>query len=205
MIYVKERILQKAEELFRRHGIRSITMDEIANQLGISKKTIYIYFEDKDQIVDGVISSIIAVNQQSCNQDRSIALNAIHEVFLAMEMMKEMFQNLNPIILYDLERNHPEAFKKFLQHKYKYLYHIMKENIERGIDEDLYRPELDADVVAKVRLETMMLSFDQQIFPKTKYNLYEVEEQLIELYLYGMASLKGRKMIVKYKQDRKKS
>ena len=202
---VKERIQQKAEELFRKLGIRSVTMDEIANQLGISKKTIYIFYADKDDIVDAVISNMISYNQECCNHDRSVAQNAIHEVFLAMEMIQEMFQNMNPTILFDLERGHPKAYQKFIQHKYKYLYQVMKENVDRGISEELYRPELQPDVIAKLRLETMMLSFNQQLFPQAKYNLIDVEQQLIEHYLYGMASLKGHKMILKYQNARQKS
>ena len=201
---VKDRIKQKAEELFRRLGIRSVTMDEIASQLGISKKTIYLYFADKDEIVDAVITSIIGDNQELCNHDRSIAENAIHEVFLMMEMMKEMFTDMNPSILYDLERNHPGSFQKFLQHKHKYIFEAVKDNLERGLLEDLYRKEIQVDIIAKLRLETMMISFNQDAFPKGKYNLLEVEQQVIEHYLFGIASMKGHKLILKYQRERKK-
>ncbi len=198
---VKERIKQKADELFRRYGIRSITMDEIANQLGISKKTIYHTFADKDELVDEVISKILGYNQDCCNKDRLKATNAIHEVFLAMEMILDMFENMNPVILYDLERNHPQTFKKFQDHKYFYLFQVIKQNIERGKKEDLYRADVNTDVVAKVRLETMMLPFNQEIFPKNKFNLVDLEKQLIEYYLFGIASLKGYKLILRYQQE----
>ena len=200
---VKDRIRQKAEELFRRLGIRSVTMDEIAGQLGISKKTIYLYYADKDEIVDAVITQIIAQNQESCDHDRSIATNAIHEVFLMMEMVKEMFENMNPSILYDLERNHPGSFQKFIQHKYRYVYQAVKDNLEKGIREELYRKELNIEIIAKLRLETMMISFNQEVFPKAKYNLLKVEQQVLEHYLYGIASLKGYKLILKYQQEKK--
>lgn len=198
---VKERIEQKADELFRRYGIRSITMDEIANQLGISKKTIYHTFADKDELVDEVISKILLYNQDRCNKDRLKATNAIHEVFLAMEMIQEMFENMNPAILYDLERNHPQTFKKFQHHKYFYLFEVIKQNIQRGKKEELYRADVNTDVVAKVRLETMMLPFNQEIFPKSKFNLVDLQKQLIEYYLFGIASLKGYRLILKYQQE----
>ena len=200
---VKDRIRLKAEELFRKLGIRSVTMDEIAGQLGISKKTIYLYYADKDEIVDAVISDTINNSQGLCDVHRSASLNAIHEVFLMMEMIKEMFQDMNPSILHDLERSHPRSFQKFLQHKYKYIYQVMMDNLERGIREALYRSELKIDIIAKLRLETMMLSFNQEVFPKAKYNLLEVEQQIIDHYLYGIASMKGYKLILKYQQDKK--
>lgn len=201
---VKERIKQKADELFRIYGIKTITMDEIASKLGISKKTIYQAYADKDELVDEVIGELLNKNQQRCTKDRSFANDAIHEVFLAMEMVQEMFENMNPIILFDMERNHPRAYQKFLEHKYKYLYQVIKENIERGKKEELYRQEVNTEVMAKVRLETIMLPFNQQLFPKNKFNLAELEREVIEHFLFGIASIKGYKLIEKHRQRIKK-
>jgi AcrR family transcriptional regulator len=201
---VKLRIKQKADELFMRYGIKSITMDEIANQLGISKKTIYQEFGDKDELVDEVISDILLYNQQRCIKDRSEATNAIHEVFLAMEMIQEMFENMNPTILFDMERHHPGTFQKFQQHKYKFLFQKIRENIERGKKEELFRENVNSDVVAKIRLETMMLPFNQDLFPKNRFNLVDLETQLCEYYLFGIATLKGYKLINKYQHERLK-
>jgi AcrR family transcriptional regulator len=179
-------------------------MDEIANQLGISKKTIYQSFADKDELVDEVITDLLLFNKERCNKDRFNADNAIQEVFLAMEMVDEMFENMNPTILYDLERNHPHNFKKFQHHKHSFLFMVIKENIERGKKEELYRADINTDVVTKIRLETIMLPFDQEIFPKNKFNLVDLEQQMIEYYLFGIATIKGYKLITKYKRERLK-
>lgn len=200
---MKDRIKQKADELFRTYGIKSVTMDEIANRLGVSKKTIYQSFADKDELVDEVVVELLTYNQARCNTDRALATNAVHEVFLAMEMVKEMFHNMNPVILYDMERNHPNTFQKFLQHKNKFLLQIIKENIERGKKEELYREDINTEVIARIRLETMMLPFNQEIFPKSKFNFVDLEEQLIEHFLFGVATMKGHKLILKYQQQKK--
>jgi transcriptional antiterminator len=199
---IKDRIKQKADELFRRYGIRSVTMDEIANQLGVSKKTIYHSFSDKNELVDEVVIDILKYNKEGCQSYRANSQNAIHEIYLAMEMLQVMFNNMNPVILHDIERNHPASFKKFKEYKYKFLYEIVKENIERGKREELYRPEINTDVVAKVRLETMMMPFNEQIFPKNKFSLITLQQQLIEYFLFGIASLKGYKLILKYQNER---
>jgi hypothetical protein len=133
------------------------------------------------------------------------ATDAIHEVFLAMEMIQQMFANMNPVILYDMERNHPVTFQKFLEHKHKFLFQVLKDNIERGKKEELYRADINTEVIAKIRLETMMMPFNQEIFPKAKFNLVDLERQLIEHYLFGVSTMKGYKLILKYQQQIKKA
>lgn len=201
---MKERIKQKSHDLFMQYGVRSVTMDEIALQMGVSKKTIYQYYADKDELVDAVMVDIINYNQDCCLKDRQSAKDAIHEVFLAIDMMQEMFQNMNPTILFELEKYYPKSFEKFKQHKYSFLYKVLKENIERGISEELYRSELDLDIMIKLRLETMMMPFNQILFPKSKYSLIKVETEFTTNFLFGLATIKGHKLITKYQQDRSK-
>jgi TetR/AcrR family transcriptional regulator, cholesterol catabolism regulator len=202
---VKDRIKLKAHDLFMQYGVRSITMDEIALQMGVSKKTIYQYYADKDELVDAVMIDKIKFNQDCCLKDKQHAKDAIHEVFLAIEMMQEMFQNMNPSILFELEKYYPKSFEKFLQHKYSFLYKILTDNIERGIAEELYRSDIDTDVLVKARLETMILPFNLQLFPKNKYQLVKVETELTTHFLFGLATIKGYKLITKYQQERTKN
>jgi len=199
---VKERIKQKADELFRRYGIKSVTMDEIANQLGVSKKTIYHSFSDKNELVDDVIADMLRSNKECCQNYKADSQNAIHEIFLALDMLQVIFDNMNPSILHDIERNYPATYKKFKEFKYKFLYEMVKENMIRGIDEELYRPEINIDVLAKIRLETMMLPFDEQLFPKNKFSMVFLHQQIMEFFLFGIASLKGYKLILKYQKER---
>ncbi len=199
-----DRILNKASELFVRYGIRSITMDEIALQLGISKKTIYQFYADKNELVEAVIMQILELNRDCCNKDRAGASNAIQEVFLAMEMVQEMFENMNPSVLFDLEKYHPRAFEKFSEYKNKFLFGVIRDNIERGMREELYRDDLNVAVMSALRLETLMLPFSLNITAKLKCTFTELQIQVIEHFLFGIASLKGYKLILKYKADRTK-
>ncbi len=201
---MQERILQKSAELFLLYGIRSITMDEIALQLGSSKKTIYQFYSDKNELVSAVIIKILDHNRDCCHSYKEIAKNAIHEVFLAMEMVQEMFENMNPSMLYDLEKYHPESYEKFVHYKNNFLYKIIRENLEWGIREELYRNDINTGIVTLIRLETIMLPFSQNIFSRPKFKMAEVQQQLIEQFLFGVASLKGYKLILKYKEERNK-
>jgi AcrR family transcriptional regulator len=200
---MKDRIQIKAHEMFLQYGIRSVSMDDIATQLGISKKTLYQYYTDKDELVDSVLQYEIEHGQQDCTECLQQSKDAIDEIFLTMERIVEQFRNMNPMVLYDLQKFHLNAFQKFLKYKNGFLIDVIKKNIERGIKEELYRPEINADVLSKFRLESMMIAFNMNVFPPRKYSLAEVTLEIIEHYLYGLATLKGHKLILKYKQERK--
>ena len=198
----KQRIQEKANDLFRRYGIKSITMDEIATQLGVSKKTLYQYFSDKDELVEAIVKNTIKGAQDTCDKNQVNSRDAVHELFEAMELVQEIFSEMNPAMMYDLEKFHPGGYKRFLDHKNKYLYEVIKNNLRRGIREDLYRSNINIEVIARFRLEGMMLAFNQDIFPSSKFNLGELHKALIEHFLFGVASSKGYKLIVKYQQER---
>ena len=196
------RIKQKAHELFMQYGLRSISMDDIATSLGISKKTIYQYFADKDELVDAVVDVEFRKNESICEYDRSNSKNAVHEIFMAMDMLVQMFSSMNPSLVFDMQKYYPKAFQKFHKHKNDYLYNVIRDNIIRGVSEELYRPELKIDIIARFRVESIMIPFNPEFYTKLKYNLAEIEEEFILHFIFGMASLKGYKMIVKYQQER---
>lgn len=196
------RILKTAHDLFMQYGIRTISMDDIAQKLGVSKKTIYQYYKDKDELVEEVVKQEIGHNQQACEKDRSVAKNAIHEIFMSMDMVVEMFSRMNPSVLHDLQKYHPGAFRIFLKHKNDYLYNIIHQNMLRGIEEGLYRKDLHITVLSHFRVDSMLLPFNPEFMSKVKAGMVETEEQLILLYLFGLASPKGYKLINKYQQER---
>ncbi|HLG38268.1 MAG TPA: TetR/AcrR family transcriptional regulator [Chitinophagaceae bacterium] len=200
----KERILLKAEELFMQYGIRSVSMDDIANNLGMSKKTLYQYYADKDELVDAVVDGHISEIQTDCMNCRSEAKNAIHEIFITMERIMDQFSNMNPMVLYDLEKFHFRSFQRFKEHKDKFLAKIIKDNIEWGIKEELYRTDINVDVITKFRLESMMIPFNVALFPPGRYNLASLSEVIIEHFVYGLATIKGHKLIQKYNEQRQK-
>src|SRR5512133_1482862 len=157
----KERILVKANELFNRYGIRSVSMDDIAAQLGMSKKTLYQYYTDKDDLVNAVFDIVLATNRSQCTDCIRKGENAIHEVFLSFDMVEEMLKNMNPSLLFDMQKYHPSACKKFEDFRNGFLYKVIKANLERGIREELYREDIDTDILSRYRLHSVLLSFNQ--------------------------------------------
>ena len=199
----KERIQAKAHELFMQFGIRSVSMDDIANSLGMSKKTLYQFFADKDELVDAVVDGHISVMEADCTECRREAKDAVHEIFITMDRIIEQFSNMNPMVLNDLAKFHFRAYQRFKEHKDKFLAKIIRENIEWGKKEELYRLDINTDVMSKFRLESMMVPFNISVFPPGKYNLAELSGQFIEHFIFGLATIKGHKLILKYKQEKK--
>ncbi|HVZ57367.1 MAG TPA: TetR/AcrR family transcriptional regulator [Chitinophagaceae bacterium] len=195
----KERILQKAHELFIRYGVRSVSMDDIAAQLGMSKKTLYHYYRDKEELVDAVVSGVIETNRQHCLTDHLRAENPVHEIFLAFEMVQEMFTEMNPATLFDLQKYHPGVYRKIESHKYDFLYQLIHANLESGIRMGLYRPEINVDILTRFRIESMMLSFNPEVFPTNRTQLVEITREILFHFLYGLATEAGRKLVETYK------
>ena len=200
----QERILTKAHELFMRYGLRSVSMDEIANHLGMSKKTIYQFYADKDALVEGAIDIEICKSKTDCTCFREKSENAIHELFLTVDMALEMLKQMNPSVMFDLEKYHPKAYRQFLDHKNKFFYEQIKSNLEWGIKDGLYREDIDVEVLTRFRLATIFLMFDTENFPPSKFTAGQVIAEITDNFLHGMASVKGLKLIQKYKQQRLK-
>jgi AcrR family transcriptional regulator len=198
----KDRIREQAKNLFMKYGIRSVSMDDIAVGLGISKKTIYQWFKDKDELVDAIVDDDINDIQRDCQQCIQESDNAIQEVFLNIDTMIVHLRNMNPTILYDLHKFHFQSFRKFMDHKNTYLREIISGNLERGIREGLYREDLNVAVLSRYRLEAMMIAFNQDVFPATEYNLVDVTMALIENFLYGLVTPEGYQLIHTIKKER---
>jgi TetR/AcrR family transcriptional regulator, cholesterol catabolism regulator len=115
-----------------------------------------------------------------------------------------MFRHLNPSILYDLQKYHPKAFTRFLKHKNDYLYSVVYSNLERGISEEFYRDDIHVELLSRFRVESMMLFFNPDFLGKQKMNFGEVQQRIMEHFLFGVASSKGHKLILKYQQEREK-
>lgn len=200
----KQRIQKAAHDLVMLYGIRSVSMDDIAANLGMSKKTIYQYFKDKDELVEAVVDEVIDNNQCACKADISRSENAVHEIFLVMDMLAEMLKTMNPSILHDMQKYHPSAFSKFKKHKNEFLFSVCTENLNRGIKEELYRPEIAVDILCRYRVETMFIPFNPEFQHSLRHSLAKIEEEILMHFLYGLVSQKGYKLIIKYREQKEK-
>jgi TetR/AcrR family transcriptional regulator, cholesterol catabolism regulator len=197
---IQERILDTSFSLFRQFGTRSITMDDIAQKMGVSKKTLYAHFADKDELVVNAISRYLLEMDHESVENQQKAGDAIEELFLVMQTLDECFRYMNPIILFDIQRFHPRAFQVFQDYKHGGLQLTIRQNLERGVREGLYRAEIDLDIMTQFRLATTMLCFQPDAFQVAKYEMGKVQRELLEHYLYGLVTEEGYKRIGIYKE-----
>ncbi len=198
---LRERILKTAEELFAKFGIRSVTMDELASELGISKKTIYQHFKDKDEIVQEVASNRMNCDHSESENIRKISRNPIDEVLKELEMFRNHAASLNPVLIYDLKKYHPNTWQLFQKHKQTVLYGIIRRNLEEGIVQDLYRNDINVEVLSKLRLQEIDIMFDQDVFPYEKFNQFDVQMIFADHFLRGIMTEKGREIYENYIQE----
>jgi AcrR family transcriptional regulator len=188
---VKDRIIKSALNLFWRYGIKSVTMDDIARDLGISKRTIYQHYSDKEAILALVINE--ELNSQKCELEKldERAENPIEQLIYSSVQMREAMANMNPTFLYDLKKYYPAAWELFQTYKHEYIIKSLRDNLIKGIELGLYRPEIDVDVLSVLRVEQVVMGFDPTIYPPKKFNLVHIQMQFLLHFLRGVLSEKG--------------
>ncbi len=195
---MKERILDKSQEMFFRYGIKAVTMDDIARDLGISKKTIYQHFPDKDTIVNEGVRSHFEKERCESEKMQAEAPDPIAEVVRGSEMMRQMLTGMNPCVFLDLKRYYPSAWQSFTEFKNGFILELIRKNLVKGIEVGLYRSDLNVEILARLRNEEVEFGFDPQIFPNNKFNVLETQLSLLDHFLRGIMTAKGFELYENY-------
>jgi AcrR family transcriptional regulator len=196
----KEHILRSADELFFRYGVKSVTMDDIATHLGMSKKTIYQFFKDKDELMDEFAHSFVNRHAIEFDQVCKVSQNAIDEIFCVMKHLRSMMQKMNPKLFFELQKYYPRAWKHLRDFRERHVAEMIQKNLEKGVRQEMYRSDINIIILAKLRLEEIEMAMNPGIFPPEKFKVPQVQLTLFEHFLYGICTLKGHKLINKYKQ-----
>ncbi len=193
-----EQILNIATAEFLHYGFKSVTVDDIARKCGISKKTLYERFKNKDELVTECVKYYNEAHWIDLEKNTAQSKNAVEELVGVFVHLGNMFKNMNPICLIDLQRYYKDAFQYMENFKQTKLIACIKDNLLRGIGEGLFRDEIDIETVAHFRLESVFMIMHTNILKKSSLGLVHVNKEIFELYMYGIASLKGHKLITNY-------
>jgi AcrR family transcriptional regulator len=199
---VEEQILKGAEELFFRYGLKSITMDDIAKYLGMSKRTIYENFPTKDSIISALLMLQRKKSLHDIETYRKESKDAIEEIFMTMQQLREMANMMNPRLLFELKKFHAKVWKDFEDFKQQVILQCVTDNLKRGIKQGIYRKEIDIETLSRMRVEQLELAWNPEIFPPAKYDITKTQLTFLEHFLYGVANTKGHELIEKYKKSK---
>ncbi len=190
----KIEIAEKVCKLFREFGIKSVTMDDIARHLSISKKTLYEYFTDKKDLVKGVMESNARNKAIDFSIPQKKKINAIEELFYYYSVQVQMIRDHKPSFIYDLKKYYPELYKQFQDVKRQRILDSVQENLIKGKKEGLYRNDVDESVIARLnlmRIEGIMnsgtFSFEEMVSP-------DLFSKIFKYHVYGIVSDKGREI-----------
>ncbi len=191
---IKQRILNQATEMCFKFGIRSVTMDDIAKELGISKKTIYQNFDDKDEIVFQIMETEMAKDKCEWIGLEKVSKNLLEKMRNAMDLMRKTMEGMNPAIMFDIKRYHPRSWALYQNHKSQFILEYTTKDLNEGIKEGLFRPEINVEFMAKYRLEQVEMGFNTDIFPPNKFSMGEIQTTLMDHFIRGILTEKGFKI-----------
>ena len=187
----KLNIVEKADSLFRTYGIRSVTVDDICNACGISKKTVYKHYSDKYALANKSLEYHYDNLFKEINSIVKNSSNAIETFFKISMHFRETLNDITPSFVHDLKKFHPELYKIHEKSKEKLFVKTLQNVIKSGKDEGLIRSEINEDIISKLRIEMIESGFNQDVFPQKKYDYMKIQIISFDLFLRGVITSKG--------------
>jgi TetR/AcrR family transcriptional regulator, cholesterol catabolism regulator len=192
---IRDRIIEEASESFMTYGIRSVTMDSLANQLGMSKRTIYEIFSDKDELLMAVLNRMSQVHKEMIKKVLDDSENSIDAIFRLLEMNRDNIQSMSPVFISDLKKYHHEVLMNKADMSEMPDYRNHKEVIEKGIAENLFREDINPDLVNRCLYNLGRSIMDNNTYPYTQFTRSDVIHNIFINYLRGISTPKGLELI----------
>ena len=187
----QEKWLKRVEELLFKLGIKSLTMDDVARELGISKKTLYSFVENKDDLVGKVMERHMT---EQCKADEAMhvqSTDAVDEMVRVIQQIMADLGKMKPNVVHEMQKYHREVWDRINTFQQTYILNLTRKNLEWGRKDGLYRSDFDLDIAARFYKAGVMSIFDEQYFPKPPFNFETLFREFIVNYLYSIVSAKG--------------
>lgn len=178
-------------------------MDDIARHLGISKKTIYQFFTDKNELVLALVKMKMEEDECQMNQIMEQSTDVIERMLNMMKCSEEILSRINPILIHDLQKYHPQAWKVFQEFKAGVVIRTLEQLLNEGITQGYIRPDIDVKVMARMRMHQVELGFDTNVFPLAEFSPWKVQYQFLEHFNYGICTLAGYQLLEQHKNVNK--
>lgn len=188
---MKNKILEKAGEMFLSFGFKSVTMDDIATEMGVSKKTLYAHYRTKTLLVKEVANFML--ENISCGIDHihEKQKNPIKELFEIKQFVITFLKGERSSPQYQLQKYYPEIYANLKKEQFCYMQNCVQENLNRGMDQGLFRKNIDVEFVSKIYFSGMIAIKDEETFSIEKYSRVELVEKFLEYHLRAICTKKG--------------
>jgi AcrR family transcriptional regulator len=192
---MKMKILEQASSLFLEYGFKSVTMDDLSERLGVSKKTIYEHFDTKTQLVkecaDHIFQNVSCIIDELCDQN----LDPITETLAIKDNVMKHLKNEKSSPQFQLQKYYPAISQSLKQKQWHKMYECYRNNLKQGIEQGYYRQDLDIECIFRFYYNGMNLVKDQKVFPYQQFSTAHVNDQYLEYHLRGIVTPKGLKRL----------
>ncbi len=199
---MEELIINKAKELFFFYGVKSVSMDDLAKAAGISKKTIYQYFSDKSEVLDSVINRLIEDHSQRFIECHKQSTNAVEEVISQSTAPFNLLAGITYTFFHELEKSFPAAWQKLMDYRQRTVVPAITRNLKRGIQENLFRSDLNIPFVAQIRLQQLNTALNPAVFGEAESDPINMMNEFTSFYLHGITNEQGKKLIKNYLKNK---
>lgn len=192
---MKKQILETATELFLNQGFKSVTMDDIAQEMAISKKTIYSHFSNKEAIVAVVTDTIFEQVSHGIDCICDLKHNPIEEIYEIKKLVMHHMRNEKTSPWYQLRKYYPKIYESIKKRQFNYMQECVVDNLNRGLKEELFRENIDVQFVARIYFVGVTGIKEDDLFPTSMFDPTELYESFLEYHLRGIVTPKGREIL----------
>jgi len=186
-----DHILSESLKLFKKNGIRSVSMDDISKELGMSKKTIYQFFANKTELVEKVLTHMLEKERTICIEGDIAKMNAIDILLAVSRNVSQQMKDLNPINAFELQKYYPTIFREFVIKKRDHVFEQVKQNFTQGIAEGIYRNDLDIELVARLYIQKLVDVHDPEFLSSINFGFEKVFQVMFDNHIRGIANSVG--------------
>ena len=181
-----------------RYGFKSVTMDDVARELGISKKTLYQHVANKSELIKRVIEQYIKEEKDCMHEISMNASDPIEQILMMARYVLQILRTVKPTAMFDLKKYYREMWRELDKFHQQHVYVMIRENLEAGIEQGWYRDDIDADIVAKLYVGKTTMLTDERMFPIQEYDRDRLFKEYITYHLRGIVSDKGLQKLNTY-------
>lgn len=194
---MRENIINKATELFLTLGFKSVTMDDIANELGISKKTIYVHFENKTKLVEATTLEMFELISQGIDGICHLKKDPIEEIYDIKKLVLEHLKDEKSSPYHQLQKYYPKIFNALRSKQYGLMEDCVADNLKRGVALGLYRDNMEVEFISKIYFTCIMALKDKTLFPLINFSMASLMNHYLEYHVRGICTPKGLEILIR--------